>query len=379
MSPELYACAYAAEFPAQALLRLRTELQSKPVAVVEGRAPEETVCALNQKARQCGAASGRPRLEAEGIAGLKLLARSMDEEAAARAVFLECAAQFSPRIQEANSGTACAFVLDIAGTERLFGPPAQLAGRLRAALAAAGFRASIAVSANYHTARMKAAFCRGIAVIAAGDEANALANLPVAALDLAQEHAETFAVWGIRTQGELAAIEEPELVTRLGSQARAWRALARGAAAHVFEPIEIAPPLEEFCEFETPVEQADALLFIGARMIDFLAARAASRALALASLTVRMKLEGGGEHERAIRPALPATDRRFLLKLLQLEIAAHPPWAAVVALTLAAEAGAPSQVQWALCAADAGAFTAGCHAGAVEGHRGRRSRRLAGA
>ena len=51
MSDELYACVCAAEFPAQALLRLRTELQSEPVAALEGRAPLETVCSLNRAAQ----------------------------------------------------------------------------------------------------------------------------------------------------------------------------------------------------------------------------------------------------------------------------------------------------------------------------------------
>jgi protein ImuB len=225
-----------------------------------------------------------------------------------------------------------------------------LAKRLRAALSAVGIRASVAVSANYHTGRMKAAAQRGIAIIPQGDEASALAALPITALDLDEEQAATFALWGIGTLGELAAAPEPELVARLGDQARTWSALARGRGAHVFEPIEPAFSLEEFCEFEVPVEQADALLFIGARMIDILVARAGARALALASLKMRLKLEDGGHHERTIRPALPSTDRKFLLKLLQLEIAAHPPPAAVCALTLTAEAGSSREVQLGLFA-----------------------------
>jgi protein ImuB len=103
--------------------------------------------------------------------------------------------------------------------------------------------------------------------------------------------------------------------------------------------------LEEFCEFETPVEQIDSLLFVGARMIDCLVSRAAGRALALTSLKAEMRLEGGGMHDVAIRPALPSTDRKFLLKLLQLEIGAHPPNASVVAITLRADAGQQSKVQ----------------------------------
>jgi protein ImuB len=350
MKEELYACAYAAEFPAQALLRLRAELKSEPVAVLEGRAPQETVCSLNRLAHLRGVSPGMTRLEAESIPGLRLLARSVETEAAAHAVFLECVTHFSPRIEAASEGTSCAFVLDIAGTERLFGPPEALAARLRASLATAGFRASVAVSSNFHAARLKAASARGIAVIPHKQEAGFLAKLPISLLDLDEEHAETFAIWGICTLGELAALPENDLVARLGPQAAAWRALARGALPHTFQPIEAEFALREFCAFDTPVEQMDALLFVGVRMIDCLVERAAARALSLASLAVKMELEGGLAYQRAIRPALATADRKFLLKLLQLELAAHPPQAAVLSLTLAAEAGQSSQVQLGLFA-----------------------------
>ncbi len=375
----LYACAWAAEFATQALLRLRTDWQTDAVVVLDGRAPQEWVCSLNRLAARKGAVTGMTRLEAEsmgglppqrrgpvvGDPGLRLLKRSPESEAAARKVFLECAAKFSPKIEDAcndaasrgdagtddmGRGTACAFMLDIAGTERLFGQPAQLAERLRDELAAAGFRASIAVSANYDAARMKAAGTHGIVVIPEGAEAEALARLPIAALNLDEAYAATFALWGINTLGELAALPEAELVARVGPQARRWRALARGTAQHTFEPIEPEFSLVEFCEFETPVEQIDSLLFVGARMIDCLVTRAAGRALALSSLTAQMGLEGGRTYHCAIRPAVPTVDRKFLLKLLQLEIGTHPPQAAVVALTLRAEAGQQNKVQLGLFA-----------------------------
>jgi protein ImuB len=345
MTPELYACAHAEEFPAQALLRLRTDLASQPVAILDGRPPLETICSLNRPARLKGVDLGMTRLEAESIPGLRLLPRSLETEAAARAVLLECAAHFSPRIEASNQGTACACVLDIAGTERLFGPPETLAERLRAALASAGLRTSVAASSNFHAARMKAAATRGITVIPPGQEAVALSKLPLAVLDLPEEPAETFAIWGIRTLADLAALPEVELVTRLGPHAVDWRNLARGVLPHAFQPIEAGFSLEEFCAFETPVEQIDSLLFIGARMIDCLATRAATHALSLASLDVQMQLEGSGVYQRTIRPALATIDRKFLLKLLQLEIAAHPPQAAVLSLTLCAQAGQSSKVQ----------------------------------
>lgn len=348
MNPEtktLYACVHAAEFPAQALLRLRTPIYSEPAVVLEGRPPQEFVCSMNIHAVRRGVTLGMTRLDCEALSGVHLLARSPETEAAARAVLLECVSRFSPRMEEASDGTGCAFVLDITGTSRLFGPPGQLAERLRAAVASVGFRVSIAVSHNYETARLKAAASRGISIVPEGHEAVALAKLPLSALPLDDDPRETFALWGIRTMGELAALPEVELITRLGQQARAWHELAWGTHPHLFKPIEPELALREFCDFETPVEQLDALLFIGARMIDCLVARAADRALSLALLTVRMRLEGNRTHTCVLRPAIPSTDRKFLLKLLQLELAAHPPQAAILTLELTAEAGQSSVVQ----------------------------------
>src|ERR1700757_1517466 len=208
MKQELYACLHVADLPAQALLRLRQDLKTRPIAVLEGRATQETVCSINQRARLRGASLGMTRLEAEGINELILLSRSAESEAAASRIVLECAATFSPRIEEVSDTTTCAFVLDITGTERLFGLSEKLAERLRLSLAASGFRASVAVSTNFETARLKAAIGRGILVVPSGEEANALANLPIASLDIDDDALETFALWGIRTLGELANLPE---------------------------------------------------------------------------------------------------------------------------------------------------------------------------
>lgn len=350
MKEEIYACVHVAEFPTQALVRLRPDLKGKPVLVTQGKAPQESVCSFNQLAQRRGATLGMTPLDAASIAGAVLLSQSAASETAARAVVLECAASFSPRIEEVSRGTACAFVLDIAGTERLFGPPTQLAERLRSALVDAGFHASIAISTNFDTARLKAGTTRGITVIQHGEEAVALANLPIAEMRLEEESLETFVLWGIRTFGALAKLPCAELVMRFGQASSRWVEMARGATAHTFQPIETAFSLEEFCTFETPVEQIDSLLFIGARMMDCLASRAASRALSLASVTAELKLEGGQTHSIRIRPALPTIDRKFLLKLFHLEIVAHPPPATVTALTLCAEAGQCGKVQLGLFA-----------------------------
>jgi protein ImuB len=80
-------------------------------------------------------------------------------------------------------------------------------------------------------------------------------------------------------------------------------------------------------------------------MLDQLIVRALSRILALASITLHLGLEGGTVHSRTVRPALPNIDRKLWLKLIHLDLQAHPPQAAILSLTLSAEPGSTSKVQ----------------------------------
>ena len=112
MSRELYACLHAPQFPLQSLLRLRPEQRGDAVAVLDGRPPLETVCSINRAARLKGAALDMTRVEAEAIPGLRLLSRSPECESAAREVLLECAANYSPRIEETRGEAYCACVLE---------------------------------------------------------------------------------------------------------------------------------------------------------------------------------------------------------------------------------------------------------------------------
>ena len=96
---------------------------------------------------------------------------------------------------------------------------------------------------------------------------------------------------------------------------------------------------------DTPVELLDSLLFVINVMLDQLVLRAKARILALASVTITLSLEGGGSHSRTVRPALPSTDKQLWIKLLHLDLEAHPPQAAILAVTLHAEPGSTSKVQ----------------------------------
>jgi protein ImuB len=347
---ERYACVDVKEFPLQALLRLRPELQSKPVAVLDGEPPFEQVCSLNGAALNLGIALGMTRLEMEMFPTALVLPRSRAEEAAARAALLECAGGFSPRVEDQSSDSYFTCVIDIAGTETLFGSPDALGESLLKKTHALCIRASIAISSNFHASMCLArghssGKSAGIRVVPRGMECAALAPLPLTVLDLSPEHAETFAMWGITTLGALANLKETELIARLGQPGKEMRLLARGESPHLFRAIEASLALEERMELDSPVELLDSLLFILGAMLDQLIVRAQSRILALASITLQLDLEGSTAHTRTVRPALPNNDRKLWLKLIHMDLQAHPPQAAILGLSLSAQPGSTSKVQ----------------------------------
>lgn len=344
---EVYACLYAREFPAQALLRLRPELRDKPCVVIDGAPPLQEVCSLTRTARSIGITHRMTKVEVDTFSTVTVLQRSSKEETAAREAMLECSGCFSPRVEEVSHDRSFLCVLDIAGTKGLFGPPDVLARNLLTRVNALGIAACVAVSSNFHAAVAvaKAPLPLSVRVIPAGEESMALAALPLTVLDLSEQQAETFSLWGIRTLGMLAALPEREIISRLGQFGKRLRQLARGEAPHLFQPVEPAFTLRERMELDSPVEVLDALMFVANLMLEQLIFRVTARVLALASVSITLALEGGATHTRTVRPALPTNDRQLWIRLLHLDLEAYPPQAAVLAVTLDAEPGSTSQVQ----------------------------------
>ncbi len=338
----------AAQFPAQALLTLRPELRPQPIAVLEHEPPLERVCSANRRAFAKGITPGMTRVEAEQISGVLLLRRSLAEERSLHSGILALLGRYTPRIEDLSEETVCCFALDLAGTERLAGGPQQVAEDLEQQLHSVAVYTAMVISDDLETARVVSRTLDSGShpvLIPSGEEAIALSSLPCSALEPDPEHVETLTRWGIRTLGQLAALRPAELVARLGQPGKRLHALATGTQPHLFRPVEPQFVLQADAVFEEPVEFADSLLFVLGPMLDRLITLAEAKALSLLSLALTLKLERAAEHTLSVRPALPSADRKFLLKLLQLELAVHPPSAGVLAMELTAEPAAPSREQ----------------------------------
>ena len=342
----MYAVLHPPNFAAQVVAQHRPELRKRAFALIDGEPPADIVVAVNKAARWLGVEVGMTRLQAATIPEVFVVRRVPEDEVSAQSIFHTIACTFSPRIEyvEAHPGT---YALDIQGMNGLFGDESQLANKLRQRIMTEGFLANVAVAQNFDAALCLALGRTGVSVVPPGDEAVALRDLPLQVLNLTAEQAASFEAWGICTCGQLAALADSDLISRIGQAGKRLHTLARGAWPHLMFPIEpnFEDSLVERMELEFPVEMLEPLLFLLGRMTDTLLERAKEKARALASLRVVLNLDGGKRHERIVRPALPLEDKPTLLKLLQLDLETHPPGAAILSLELHAQSAAPYLAQ----------------------------------
>src|SRR5207248_2754456 len=105
---------------------------------------------------------------------------------------------------------------------------------------------------------------------------------------------------------------------------------------------------EEAMELEFPLVLLEPLAFLLSRMLDQLCARLQSRSLATKEIHLEMTLENGrrqdSEHtvfQRTIHLPVPLLDAKTFLKLLQLDLKAHPPGAPIMKIHLRIEPAKP--------------------------------------
>lgn len=240
--------------------------------------------------------------------------------------------EFSPVVEQTSDNTV---TLDASGLDRLFGLPQDVAAAMARRAAESGAKAAIALASNPDAAICAARGFPGVSIVPYGDEAKFLAPLPIALLGPSPELRETLERWGIRRLQELAALPPLGIAERLGPEGLRLRELARGEAERKLLPIAEPARFEDALELDYPVELLEPLSFLLARLLNGLSTRLATRALATNEVRLRLKLENRAEHQTTLRLPVPSVDSKAFLKLLQLDLEAHPPAAPVVEARIA--------------------------------------------
>ena len=396
-----FACIFVPDFPVEAVLRAEPDLRSQAVAVLEGKPPLQKVIGANEKARLAGIEPGMTKIQVEPRTELVLRIRSTLQETAAHAALLDCAQSFSPKIEDTAPNTV---LLDLSGLESLFGALPKIAHDLARRTSELGLEANVATAANPDTALCAARGFSGVTVIPEGKESERLGNLPLDVLfpepsspnpdEETARFLETFDLWGVRNLRALYALPEVALSERLGQVGVRLQQLARGAISRTLVPVEVPLIFEEAVELDHPLVLLEPLAFLLARMLDQLCARLAARALAVQELRLQLQLDSGFQciddvdchpeqsgvtaersegpmhlasklrknytssttrsqlairnsqpFTRTLQLPIPMLDAKVFLKLLQIDLKAHPPGAPIVKVHLRAEPAQPRTVQ----------------------------------
>jgi DNA polymerase-4 len=149
---------------------------------------------------------------------------------------MACFAEFSPDVQQLSIDEA---FIDITGTERLFGPPDELARKIKARVKEkTALTVSCGVAENKYVAKIASGMSKpdGLTCIPFGEAEAFMLNLPVDKIWGAGKVAqEKFRRWGYKTCADLRAVALPELKRKFGDSFGGFLYLAaRGQAAHTF-------------------------------------------------------------------------------------------------------------------------------------------------
>lgn len=391
----MFACIYIPNFSIAAALRAEPELHSHPVAIFAGKPPLEKLIAVNEYAKRLGITPTMTKAQAELCSELALRPRSPLQENSTHAALLDCAQSFSPYVEDAACDTV---LLNLAGMESLFGSISKICRAISDRAVALGLSANVATASNPDAALLAARGFPGTTIIPVGKEAEQLGPLPTAVLfndrlegegkKTADNLVETLDRWGIHNLRALAALPEIALSERLGQEGLRLQQLARGAAPRTLVPVEAPLVFEEAIELEHPIVLLEPLAFLLNRLLEQLCARLGSRALATQELRLTLELsnltgvddefenpgipsESDGSkqnhvgtaasgvrrsevpqlsrrHTKFIRKLslpIPMLDAKVFLKLLQLDLNAHPPGAPIMKIHLTAEPARPRSAQ----------------------------------
>jgi len=330
----MFCCLYVPDFAVQAALRLEPEdkrqiMKQSAVAILEGPAALTRVMATNERARLMGVETGMTRMQVETCGRVLMRKRAWANEYAAQSALVDCGFSFSPRVESTAPGMV---VLDLEGTEKLFGPAQSAAQQIAQRALEFGLEVHVAVASNPDAALCAARGFSGITIIPAGEEAQRLGLLPVDVLGPPLEILEILDSWGIRSFSALALLPPVPVVQRLGQQGLLLQKLARGESRRPLSPAEETRDFVESFEFEEPVENLESLTFILNRLLQQLCGRLSSRSLATNELRLRLELatwERGAArpqkelYERSWKLPLPIQDPRVLFRLVYLDLEAN--------------------------------------------------------
>jgi nucleotidyltransferase/DNA polymerase involved in DNA repair len=272
-------------------LARRRDLYGSPVVV--GDVVDGHAISVSEEALQFGVEVGMPVRQAEHLCPQATFLIS-DATFAIRLRELISAALYdlAPSIEVRIEGIAW---LDLDGVPS---PAESIREARRRVRDATGREPRLGLASGPFTARLAAARARPGRLLRIEDAQSFLAPLPARELSLDEEQMERLDLLGLRTLGAVAAIGPRELESQLGREGRRSVLLARGLEPDQLTPWQ--PPMftSAHRQFEPPVQDREALLFVSRALCGDLAEELGLRGAGAKHVRVRLVCEGGDAEAR---------------------------------------------------------------------------------
>jgi protein ImuB len=222
--------------------------------------------------------------------------------------------RFTPVVQCCEMGV----LLDVTGTDRLYGSMESLAGRLSRALKALGITAARVAIAPTPGAAWAMTFGDSSAVVVDEDHLlTALAPLPPSAFRLDEGTLVTLHHLGIETVGQLLAIPRDLLPARFGPGLLLRVDQALGCVAEPLAPLPYCPAIEAAMDFDGVVDSLETLQTTFKELIGRVAGQLVRRGLGARRLAVTFLRPYAEPIEKTIDLSSPTRNEAVLFNLIR--------------------------------------------------------------
>jgi len=299
--------------PTDRLLRRNSGTPFKAPLIVSGKSGNALhVHALELRAQRLGLYKGQPLANARAmVQPLHIVPADEKSDAALLEAIADWCDRFTPLVSlDAPDG----LFLDITGAAHLFGGEPAMLAHVTGLIAKQGFAVRGAIAGTSLAARALARFAPTIVTV--GGEAQAIAPLPITALECGDKALRALRHAGLKTVGMVAERLHSELSERLGKAFVTRLRVMLGAEERPLNPRRALPDLMAERHFAEPVVTQDAIAaaLLGlAQSLSKVLEREGRGARVLEAVFFR----ADGKVDRiAIKTGEPLRDSRIIMRLL---------------------------------------------------------------
>ncbi|MFI5457193.1 MAG: Y-family DNA polymerase [Isosphaerales bacterium] len=328
-------CVWFPKWPIQRLWSARPERKRSEIVLFAGRNQRPVITNCSTKAERMGLRIGQPLAEAKALLPkANFLPADVDADRSALAqLALDCQC-FSPLVGLEESAHPESLLSEVIGCTHLWDGEERFLQAVRGYWRGRGYQIHVSLAGTVGAA-WALAHTATISLVPAGNEEEALSDLPMAALRLPPAALERLEALGLTTIGEVLRLPRETLASRFGVILPQRLDQALGLLPETFVCERLKEPLSAAREWEVPIDDRFAVVLVSRQMLRELLSMADRHGMGLHELEGEIRTETGPV-KIEIRLVEPTRDDQHLAQLAELELERRTWTGGVVAVRWAA-------------------------------------------